>query len=94
MAASPTGTYFHESVNTGIQGHNADWIADDIARIIKSFDPSITVAGAVMDNAAANKAAWKILEEKFPNKFFHGCVCHCLHLLVKDIYGDSDSPSR
>lgn len=93
MSTSPTGTYFLESVNTGTQGHTANWIADDIERIIQSLDKSISVAGAVTDNAAANKAAWKILEKQFPDKFFHGCVCHCLHLLVKDIFSQ-ESQSR
>ncbi|CAH1115876.1 unnamed protein product [Psylliodes chrysocephalus] len=59
-----------------------------ISRVINSFDSSIVVGGAVTDNTSANKVAWKILEETYPNKFFHGCVCHCLNLLVKDIFGD------
>lgn len=91
MAATPTGSFFLESVNTGSQGHTAQWIADDISRVIDSFvsvEPTIIVTGAVTDNTSANKRAWSILEEKYPNKFFHGCVCHCLNLLVKDIFGE------
>ncbi|CAB4038963.1 Hypothetical predicted protein [Paramuricea clavata] len=43
--------------------------------------------GCVTDNTAANKKAWKELEQKYPNHFFHGCVCHRLNLFVKDIFG-------
>lgn len=87
MATSPTKTFFIESVATHDQSHSAQWIADDMARIIDSL--ACDVAGAVTDNTNANRAAWKILEEKYPGKFFHGCVSHALHLLVKDIFGES-----
>lgn len=42
--------------------------------------------GCVTDNTPANKKAWKELEQKYPNGFFHGCVFHGLNLLVKDIF--------
>lgn len=87
MAASPKKTFFIESVSTGDQSHNAEWIAQDISRVIDSID--CDVVGAVTDNTNANKAAWKILEDKYPNKFFHGCASHALHLMVKDIFAES-----
>ena len=30
----------------------------------------------VTDNTKANQAAWKSLEDTFPDKFFYGCVAH------------------
>ena len=84
MAVSPEFSYFLESVHTGENIHDAEWIADDLKRVI---DKSLTkVCGCTTDNAPVNQAAWKILEEKFPTLFCQGCVCHSLHLLVKDIF--------
>lgn len=85
MAASPEKTVFLESVATGIQGHTSQWIAEDIDRIISSY-PDTNFAGVVTDNTSANKGAWDILKSKHPTMFFHGCVSHGLHLMVKDIF--------
>jgi hypothetical protein len=35
---------------------------------------------------STNRAASNILQTKHPEKFFHGCISHGLHLLVKDIF--------
>ena len=43
------------------------------------------VVGAITDNTSTNKKVWTKLEEKYPDRFFHGCVSHGLNLLVKDI---------
>ena len=85
--AIATKLFFIESVSTGDQSHNAEWIANDISRVIDGF--TCDVAGAITDNTSANKSAWKILEAKYPDKFFHGCASHALHLLVKDIMGSN-----
>ena len=44
------------------------------------------ISGAITDNTLSNKKAWKVLKEKFPSQFFHECVSHGFHLLVKDIF--------
>jgi len=85
MAASPEKTVFLESVSTGMQGHTSQWIADDIDRVIGKYSQT-NFAGAVTDNTSANKAAWEILKDRHPTMFFHGCVSHGLHLLMKDIF--------
>uniref|UniRef100_A0A915JUS9 DUF659 domain-containing protein n=1 Tax=Romanomermis culicivorax TaxID=13658 RepID=A0A915JUS9_ROMCU len=92
IAASPKKTFFIESVVTGDQSHTDDYIAKDIARVIDSI--ACDVVGVVTDNTNANKAAWKILEQKYPDKFFQGCASHALHLLVKDIFSDSKSKPK
>jgi hypothetical protein len=88
MASSPAKTVFLESVATGTQGHTAEWISSDIERIITKFKDT-TFAGAVTDNTSANKNAWKLLKDKYPTMFFHGCVSHGLNLMVKDIFAAS-----
>jgi hypothetical protein len=50
MAVSPTEE----------QGHDADWIATDLSRVIDSLGDN--VVGAVSDNTATNKKAWSELE--------------------------------
>jgi hypothetical protein len=85
MAVCPTKSLFLEAVHTGSQAHTAEWLAKDISRVIDGIGGN--VVGCVTDNTAANKKAWKELEEKYPNLFFHGCVSHRLNLLVKDIFG-------
>ena len=46
-------TLFLESVATGPTGHSGEWIAEDLARVIRSVN--CNVAGAVTDNTSANK---------------------------------------
>ena len=74
MAVLPSHSLFVESVNTAEQGHNAGWIAEDLQRVIDSLECNVT--GAVTDN----------IQERMPIRFFHGCVSHGLHLIVKDIF--------
>jgi hypothetical protein len=84
MAVNPGNSLFLEAVNTEEQGHDAEWIAKDLERVMESLQ--CIVIGAITDNTATNKKAWKVLEEKFPSRFFHGCVAHGFHLFVKDIF--------
>ena len=84
MAVANGTALFIESVNTGEQSHDAVWIAADTSRVLTKFGDR--AAGCLMDNTATNRAAWKILEENHPSKFFYGCTSHCLHLLTKDIF--------
>jgi hypothetical protein len=85
MANSPSKTIFLESVTTGIQGHTAEWIAADIDRVMNKY-PDTKFAGVVTDNASAYKSAWQMLKQRHPTMFFHGCVSHGLHLMVKDTF--------
>jgi hypothetical protein len=85
MMTSPEQCLFLESVSTGEQIHTADWIAQDIERVIRHYS-STSIVGAVTDNTAANKKAWKQLEATFPSRYFMGCCAHGLRLLVKDVF--------
>jgi hypothetical protein len=84
IASNSKFSLFLEAVPTYNQGHTAEWIASNIERVINAVEAE--ACGACTDNTSANKAAWKILEEKFPSMFFHGCVSHGLNLLIKDIF--------
>ena len=51
MEVSSETSLFLESVCTGTQGQTADWIAQDLKRIMEKF---IYVSGAITDNSKAN----------------------------------------
>ena len=84
MLVSPEQSIFLEAVQTGEEAHTANWIAGNLLWVITYM--TCKVLGAVTDNTAPNKKAWSLLKEKFPTKFFHGCLAHTLHLMVKDIF--------
>ncbi|OWZ13856.1 Transposase [Phytophthora megakarya] len=83
VAVSGKKTYFLESVYTGCQGHDAAYLVSDLKRVIAKYK-FLKVGGVVTDNTATNKSVWEQMQPDFPHVFFHGCVCHALHLLVKD----------
>jgi hypothetical protein len=85
IATSPKKTLFLESVSTGEQSHNSNFIASDILRIMEKYNDT-KFCGVVTDNTAANKNAWCQLKLQLPNHFFQGCMSHGLNLLVKDIF--------
>ena len=85
MFVSEDTNLFLESKQTGEFSHTATYLASDLSRVIEGIATG-HVAGAIMDNTSANKAAWLILKEGHPELFFQGCVAHGLHLLVKDIF--------
>ncbi|KAE8983665.1 hypothetical protein PR003_g23818 [Phytophthora rubi] len=83
VVAAGKKTYFLESVYTGSQSHDTEFLVRDARRVISKYK-FLNVGAIVTDNTTANKAMWEELQPDFPNVFFHGCVCHALHLLVKD----------
>jgi Protein of unknown function (DUF 659) len=84
MAVIPENSLFEEAIYTEEQGFDANWIAQELERVMEFLQCNIS--GAITDNTSANKKAWKILNEKLPSQFFHGCVSHGFHLFVKDIF--------
>ncbi|KAH9273338.1 hypothetical protein BASA83_004337 [Batrachochytrium salamandrivorans] len=87
MIVSDRLSQFLESIATEEQSHTAEFIADDLDRVIQSLTArEIKIAGAVTDNTATNRKAWTELQRRYPKMYFHGCASHGLHLLVKDIF--------
>ena len=89
MVSDCASTIFLESKHTQTQAHTGQFICADIIRVMKTL--SKPVIGAVTDVTSAHQLAWKLLEEKFPGRFFYGCFCHTLQLLVKDLFEDIPS---
>jgi hypothetical protein len=76
--------FFLESVYGTDERHTAEYIANDIERVFEKYN-FVQWCGVVTDNTTTNQSAWKLLRKKHPKMFFNGCVCHTIHLLVKDL---------
>jgi hypothetical protein len=93
MAVSPTCSLFLESMLTGQQGHDHEFIARDIERVIVHHENTL-FTDAVTDNTNANKKAWQLLKARFPSCYFQGWCSHNLHLFVNDVFGVTKTNKR
>ena len=59
-------------------------IAEPLIKIIESIGP-YNVIQVITDNAANCKAMRAIIEDRYPNIFWSGCLVHTLNLLMHDI---------
>ncbi|KAG5666123.1 hypothetical protein PVAND_017725, partial [Polypedilum vanderplanki] len=75
---------FYTSVNTSGTVQNASAVASSIIEVLESLGPE-KFNSIISDNAPVMKAAWKIVEEKFPHISANGCSAHGVNLPVKDI---------
>ena len=69
---------YSEKFKTGLN------IAELLLKTIESIGP-YNVIQVITDNAANCKSAGAIIEDKYPNIFWSGCLVHTLNLLVHDI---------
>ncbi|KAG5678315.1 hypothetical protein PVAND_008000 [Polypedilum vanderplanki] len=76
--------FFYTSINTSGIIQNATAVANAVFEVIESLG-SQKFSAFVSDNAPVMKAAWKLIEEKFPNISAYGCAPHALNLLIKDM---------
>lgn len=82
-APSQPSVFYTSVTTTGII-QNGNAVAAAIGEVVEKLGPE-KFSSLVSDNAPVMKAAWKILEEKYPNISAFGCAAHVLNLLVKDI---------
>ncbi|XP_047035471.1 uncharacterized protein LOC124641447 [Helicoverpa zea] len=85
VVTTPT-PFLYKVLPTGKSSHTAEFMAQETSRVINEIGQQ-KVFGLVTDNAANMKAAWKILEAKYPrtNLFTYGCLAHSLQLMFTDI---------
>jgi hypothetical protein len=81
-------TIFLKSDETGSQSHDANWISNEIVKVI---DENPFLVGVCTDNTSANTSAWDRLKEMKPLLFAYGCAAHITHLLVKDLFYSKES---
>ena len=76
--------YYHSSISTGVNSHTSVYIATEISRVIESLGVE-KVGSVITDNASNMKAAWRILQAKYPHIITIGCCSHGTNLLLKDV---------
>lgn len=91
-AVSTVRAIYLESPRTGKNRHTGEYIASEILRVFAKYP--CNWIGACTDNAANNQSAWKILSSKHPEKYFYGCFCHGLHLIVKSLLCLKECPAN
>lgn len=84
MIHSENFEYFYDYVLPKEKRHTAQYISDEISKIIDKIGPS-KVVGLVTDNASNMTSAWNTLKIKYPKLLSYGCIAHILNLLFKDI---------
>ena len=90
-AVQPSFSLFLEAVYTEEKSHDAEWLTKDLIRVMDCLGQNLV--GAITGNTFTNKKVWKEMEQKYSDRFFHCCVSHGLHLLVKDIFAATKKQS-
>lgn len=85
MAVTRKCTFFANSVHTKDMSHNEENMLEMVKDEITRLGGFTKIVGLCTDNTACNRAIWGRLERERPDFFAYGCVCHALHLLVKDM---------
>ena len=83
---TPDGPVFLEMRDVTGNSGSAEAIADEIEEVINKLDPEVrdNLILGLTDTPSANRAAWKLLEERFPGTIWAGCMAHEVSLLFKD----------
>jgi hypothetical protein len=68
-------------------------IADALLKTIEEIGP-YNVIQVITDNAANCMAAGAIIEDRYPNIFWSGCLVHTMNLLMHDIIKMKDHDYR
>ncbi|OWZ02083.1 Transposase [Phytophthora megakarya] len=84
MDVSGELSFFLESAYTGTQSHDTPFLVADAKRVLTKYK-HLNLCSVITDNTAANKSMWEAMQPDYPKMFFHGCVSHALHLMVKDM---------
>lgn len=79
---------FLESINPGIQRHDANFIKEAILGVIDAQSQCGVRAGkfyaVVTDQPSVMTSAWKLLEASHPGIISYGCGAHVINLLASD----------
>lgn len=80
VVTTPT-PFLYKVLPTGKSSHTAEFMAQETSRVIDEIGQQ-KVFGLVTDNAANMKAAWKLIETKYPRT---NLFTHTLQLIFTDI---------
>lgn len=79
-----TKPYFYKFLETKNNRHTAEYLAEEISKVIKELGPNKFLA-FITDNAANMVKCAKLLNQTYKNILWFGCIAHTLHLLIGDM---------
>eukprot|EP00252_Welwitschia_mirabilis_P022545 TRINITY_DN612_c0_g1_i10.p1 TRINITY_DN612_c0_g1~~TRINITY_DN612_c0_g1_i10.p1 ORF type:complete len:678 (-),score=124.38 TRINITY_DN612_c0_g1_i10:842-2875(-) len=83
MASSVSGTMFLKSINASGNVKNAEFIFEELKKVIMEVGEH-KVVQVVTDNGSAYKAAGRLIMSHFPQIYWTPCAAHCIDLLLED----------
>ena len=89
IKASDRKPFFYTSINTSGITQNCEAVAGAIIKVFEDLG-SHKFSCLITDNAPAMRAAWKLIEGKFPHISANGCAAHGVNLLIKDILNTTE----
>jgi hypothetical protein len=84
MCMTVKGQFFRASVDASDAVKDAEYLHNIISVHVEELGPQNVVC-VVSDNASNCKEAGRLIEERYPNITWVGCIPHCLNLLLKDL---------
>ncbi|KAL3160534.1 hypothetical protein ABBQ32_14131 [Trebouxia sp. C0010 RCD-2024] len=86
LLCSPKGHKFLKAIDTAGHEKSGQYIADQMTVVIEKVGAH-NVTGVIMDGAANNVNASKIVEDRFPQIFCLHCTAHAVDLALEKIGG-------
>ena len=84
LVVTPQGSHFLKAIDTSGESKTDEEIFNMVSKEIQEFGEGHIIV-VVMDNAAANISAMKMLEDKFSHVSCIGCGAHVIDLMIEDI---------
>ncbi|KAF8379654.1 hypothetical protein HHK36_029098 [Tetracentron sinense] len=83
LVSSPSGTFFHKSVDASSYFKNTKCLADLFDSVIQHFGPE-NVVQIIMDNALNNVGLGNHILQNYKTIFVSPCASQCLNLILED----------
>ncbi|XP_068666308.1 uncharacterized protein [Aristolochia californica] len=83
LVSSPSGTFFHRSVDASTYFKNTKYMADLFDSVIQDFGPE-NVVQIIMDNALNYVGVGNHIMQNYSSIFLSPCASHCLNLILED----------
>lgn len=87
VALTPDSPVFFKAVHNKVEKKDANYVAQQIATEVQSFEHPERICGIISDNASVMKKAFALLQGEFPHIVFVGCHCHGINLFFNDVFG-------
>ena len=84
LAATEGNVLFIRSVNTTVDRHTGQYLADELCEVVDELGSEKVIA-LTTDNATNMKSSWQKLKQVKPKIITIGCCSHHLNLLANDV---------